>query len=243
MWQIHLLLTLCLLAGVPLPSNGQASLSLSGDVQVIEDFNDYRLGGLPTAWKYLSGRSLKPINQDIMGEHEYFVVKEENGRQFVRVHTKGEATRIIMPNEEEGFVWNLHKYPRLRWDWRVVNMPVEAREDEDDLNDTPAAVYVTFSVNFFGIPRSIKYTYSSTLPVGSVVSFRGLKVLVVASGKEGFNKWLQAERNVAKDYRELFGKKPPKHPLSIALWSDSDNTDAVTDADFDNLVLLPASDK
>lgn len=219
------------------PDDGHADEAL-----VVEDFSSYEHGDIPTGWKYLSGRSLKPVTDRIMQENEYFEIKEEDDRRFVRAHTDGEVARIIMPNEEDGLGWDITKHPRLRWDWRVVSAPEDAREDDDDLNDTPAAVYVTFSVNFFGIPKSIKYTYSSTLPVGTVVKFTGLRVLVVASGKDGFGDWLQTERNVADDYRQLYRDDPPRHPLSIALWSDSDTTGDSTDADFDNLVLLPSKE-
>lgn len=210
---------------------------------IVEDFSSYQPGDIPTGWKYLSGRSLKPVTDKIMGESEYFKIREEGNRRFVRVHTQDEVARIIMPNEEGGLEWDIDEHPRLRWDWRVLSAPENAREDDDDLNDTPAAVYVTFSINFFGIPKSIKYTYSSTLPVGTVVKFTGLRVLVVASGKEGFGRWLRMERNVAQDYRDLYGDDPPEHPLSIALWSDSDTIGDTTDADFDNLVLLPPRDR
>jgi hypothetical protein len=206
---------------------------------VIEDFEGYAPGNYPTGWKYLSGRSLAPVTQEIMNESEYFMIERENDRQFVRVFTKGEAARIILPNEKGSFQWDVTTHPRLRWDWRVLRAPEKAREDRDALNDTPAAVYVTFSVNFFGIPRSIKYTYSSTLPVGTVVSFRGLKVLVVASGKNGFGEWMSVERDVAADYRELYGGEPPREPLSIALWSDSDTIGGISEAAFDSLELLP----
>lgn len=207
---------------------------------VVENFDAYESGDIPTGWRYLSGRSLEPVTDAIMSETEYFVIKREGDRKFVQVYTEGEAARIILPNEKGSFRWDIRTHPRLRWDWRVQEAPANAREDRDELNDTPAAVYVTFSINFFGIPQSIKYTYSSTLPVGTVVSFRGLKVLVVASGKNGFDKWMSIERDVASDYRELYGGSPPREPLSIALWSDSDTIGGVTRADFDALELLPS---
>ncbi len=210
------------------------------DAMIIEDFDGYQPGDIPTGWKYLSGRSLEPVTEEFMRDDEYFVIKRENERQFARAYTKGEVVRIILPNKKGGYTWDITEYPRLRWDWRVLEAAENAREDRDEFNDTPAAVYVTFSVNFFGIPRSIKYTYSSTLPVGTVVSFRGLKVLVVASGRNGFGEWVGVERNVAADYRELFGGSPPAEPLSIALWSDSDTIGGTSRADFDTLKLLPA---
>jgi len=35
----------------------------------------------------------------------------------------------------------------------------------------------------------------------------------------------------------VFKKDPPNEPLSIMLWSDTDNTQQVAEVDFDNIVL------
>lgn len=212
-----------------------------GDTLWVEDFEQFGTGAVPHTWKFLRDRELLPVTEQIMSEGEWFRIREEDGRRFARVHTEGEAIQIIHPTSEE-FPWTLESHPRLRWDWRVLEAPLEANERESGRNDTAAAVYVTFKINWLGIPRSIKYTYSSSLPVGSVVSFTGLKVLVVASGPDGFGEWLREERNLVEDYRRVYGGDPPNEPLSIALWSDSDSVGGTTTADFDEIVLLPAED-
>ena len=209
--------------------------------KVVEDFEAYEVGGSPTAWNVIKdGRELVPVPPVPRSADEYFEVREEDGNKYAHAYTKGEATTLILVNGE-GFTWDLKYRPVLRWAWRATALPEGAREDEKDLNDTGAAVYVTFSQDWLGRPRSIKYTYSSTLPVGTVVSQGRLKALVVASGESG--EWTSVMRNVAEDYRRLFGKEPPDEPISIALWSDSDNTGGPAEADFDDLTLLPASAK
>jgi hypothetical protein len=87
-------------------------------------------------------------------------------------------------------------------------------------------------------PRAIKYAYSANLPVGTIVSYGKLKVIVVSSGLDGHGSWKHIERNVLSDYREAFGDEPPSRPLSIRLWGDSDNTKSVVEAEFDNIMLL-----
>lgn len=205
---------------------------------VVEDFDQYKVGGIPTEWKRFKGKGLAPLTPDYMLKDEYFVVKQEDGRKFVRVFTDKAVIRIVRPNGE-GFNWNLRTHPRLRWDWRALKLPANAREDH--LNDTGAALYVTFKYNFIGTPRSIKYSYSSSLPVGTVLTYSGLKVLVVASGRDGFGKWLHMERDVVADYRRFWGGAPPERPLSIMMWSDSNDSKGTAEADFDDIMLLPAS--
>lgn len=78
-------------------------------------------------------------------------------------------------------------------------------------------------------------------PRETVVDYGPLKVIVAASGREGFGRWVTVERDVVADYRRVFGKEPPARPLSITIWSDSDNTKDYAVVDFDDFELLPAA--
>ena len=211
---------------------------------VIDDFEEYDVGDLPSKWKRLRKRKLVPIDENYMRPNEKFTIVEEDGNKVVRVYSKGEAAHIIMANEDDGFDWDLRTHPRLRWDWRALHLPEGAHEDDDKYNDTGAALYVIFKFEGFIIkrPRAIKYSYSSSLPVGTVVDYGKLKVIVVSSAADGIGAWKTIERNVVDDYKTVFGKNPPDRPLSIRLWSDSDNTKKVGEADFDNIMLLPPKD-
>ena len=221
------------------PAAAQSAAEPEGGAKImIDDFESYPVGGLPTEWQFLSGRDLVPVSPAVMNERELFEIEEEDGNKFTRATTKDQAHRIIRANGN-GFKWNLETHPRLRWRWRAVNLPEGAREDERDLNDTGAAVYVTFSTDWLGRPKSIKYTYSSTLPIGTVVSYGPLRVLVIASAAETSGKWMTADRDILADYRQLFGGDAPTEPLSITLWSDSDTIGTTAVADFDDIQLLP----
>jgi hypothetical protein len=222
-----------------LPAHGDTSTTQD---LTIEDFESYRDGGLPTRWKYLQERELQWVEPRHMRENERFFVVEEPGNKYLRAFTHGEAVHLTMVNEREGFDWDIREYPVLRWDWRARQLPAGASESQESTNDTGLALYVFFSFEGFIIrrPKGIKYTYSSTLPVGTVLKHDKLRVMVVANGKEGFGEWMQVERNVVEDYRAVFGGSPPDRPISIRLWSDSDNTDGFGEGDFDNIVLVSA---
>jgi len=208
---------------------------------LIDDFESDDDGGLPNRWRMLRDRKLIPLRPSFMRPNEEFHVEEENGNRILRVFSHGEAVNIMMANDDTGFDWNIRKHPRLSWDWRALQLPENAREDDERLNDSGAALYVIFKLEGLIIRRPvvIKYVYSSTLPVGTQVSYGKLKVLVVASGLDGIGNWVHIERDVQADYRRLFNDDPPKRPLSIRLWSDSDNTNTAARADFDNIKFLP----
>ena len=210
----------------------------SRDVMLIDDFEAYNDGDLPSRWKYLEEKGLVQVEPRHMRPDEEFYIVQEGENKFVRAYTEGEAVHLSMANEEDGFDWNINTHPYLSWDWRANKLPEGAREDSPRLNDAGLGFYVIFS--FKGLikrPVSIKYTYSSTLPVGTVLKQGKLRVIVVSNGKEGFGEWVHIERNVLEDYRNVFGDSPPDRPLSIRLWSDSDNTDQVGEGDFDNIML------
>ncbi len=207
---------------------------------LVDDFEAYQPDGLPTKWKYLDEKKeVVFVEPQHMRPNERFFIVKENGNQFVRAYAKGESVRIIMP-AQEGLGWDLSAHPKLRWDWRANALPKGADETRNRLNDTGGAVYVVFAMNRLLGPRQIKYTYSSTLPVGTVKSYNlgRMKVIVVASAADGFGEWMTIERDVMADYCKVFGSEPPERPLSIMLWSDSDNTGDDAEVDFDNITLM-----
>ena len=206
---------------------------------LIDDFEGYNDGELPLRWKYLEEDGLVQVEPHHMRPDEEFFVVQEDGNKFLRAFTQGEAVHLSMANEED-FEWNLKTHPYLSWDWRANKLPEGASEDNPKLNDAGLGFYVTFYFKkglLLRRPVSIKYTYSSSLPVGTILKQGTLRVIVVSNGKEGYGNWVNIERNVWKDYRKAFGGTPPDRPLSIRLWSDSDDTGKIGEGDFDNIML------
>lgn len=210
---------------------------------IVEDFEGVPVGEVPENWGYAErDGSLTPMEEK-MGEDVRFYVVAEEGEKMLRGESDGRSLRMSLPanGEHGGIRWDLEAYPRLRWSWRAHELPEGAREDRSGLNDTGAAIYVTFETNWLGLPRSIKYTYSSTLPVGTVVEFTGLRVIVVSSGAGGSSgRWLTVERDVVQDYKNVFGRSAPEVPIGISLWTDSTETDTSSKVDFGTIELRPA---
>lgn len=212
------------------------------NVQLIDDFEAHETGTVPGGWSYLHDKKMVPLTEEHMREKERFTVVRDGTRQVLRVYTHDEAVHISLVNGEERLDWDLETHPVLAWEWNARKLPPGAREDQDQLNDSAAGVYVIFSMEGFIIkrPKTIKYVYSSTLPAGTVVSYGKLKVIVVSDGTTAESGWQYIRRDVAQDYRDVFGDDPPRRPLSIRLWGDSDNTGAEAEVDFDNIRLVPS---
>lgn len=234
-----MLAVLCPVLLQPLDATGQSDGARG---IMLDDFERYEEGGLPIRWSYLHDRRLVKLTEEYMRPNERFTVVSDRGNKVLRVQTEGEAVHLTLANGTDTLDWRLSDLPVLTWEWRALSLPSGAREDNDSLNDSAAALYVVFSIEGFLVkrPKSIKYVYSSVLPEGTVVSYGKLKVVVVSSG--GTDGWKSVRRNLVEDYRTLFGEAPPDRPLSIRLWGDSDNTGERAVADFDNIRLLPASE-
>ena len=233
--------TVCLVAiayqmlAVPDTARGQSGTG-SGAARlpdlVFDDFEAHAPGGIPQGWDWIERREAHPFTPDRNTDQRSFLVEEEHGNRFIRVTTTDAWHRIIRVNDHPR-MWSLPLRPCLSWAWRAVRLPEGAREDR--VNDTGAAIYVYFGRDWLGRPRSLKYSYSSSLPVGTEMEFGPLRLIVVSSGLDGTGDWLTVQRNVLDDYRRLFDREPPSQPAFIALWSDSDSTDDRAIADFDDL--------
>lgn len=222
------------------------SSSLSAQVKkvVIEDFEGETFNELPLNWYDQRGDSkTQDFSDSERFKYKYRVV-EEYGNHFLRY----EGTKAMHLNyplvDKEGI--NINETPILMWDWRIHEIPEGGNEENDKTNDAAASIYVVFDLGkvlFRKVPKSIRYTWSSSLPVGQELSkfFGNQKIIVIGSGKEGLGEWKSFQRNIVDDYTRLFGDPPPSKPLAILILSDGDNTQSYVKADYDNIILKSVS--
>ena len=220
--------------GVPTGAEAQSSNA------VIDNFEQDGDGDYPSNWVYVtSGGDVYDVSREMDDDDEWARVQKEDGRSFLRTYAEGTALRITARNDEE-FDWSLNEKPWLEWTWRINNYPEGADETRKSANDTAAAIYVTFGTDWLGRPKSIKYTFSSTLGIGTTDQQGPLRLMVIDSpSNQGVGDWTTIRRNIPADYRQLFGEDPPNDPISITIWSDSDTISGqVSSADFDEIRLL-----
>ena len=231
-----------LLVRVPSSASAQESNQAERSTEaprpvIIDDFESEAPGTFPDGWVYVTRDREIESYEEARDSGETVMVKEEDGNRFVRVVTRDAVARYTKRNGTD-FDWTLGARPILKWRWRAVELPAGASEKEE--NDVGAAVYVTFGTDWLGRPKSIKYTYSSSLSVGTTVDFGSLHVIVVDSRPESeIGTWETVTRDVADDYKQVFGEEPPSRPSGITFWGDSDTTHNTSRADFDDLRLLP----
>ena len=221
---------------VPLARTGGGGL-------LVEDFESTPLGELPSGW-YNRDFTVQITSPEESYKYRYEVVEEAGNRFLFYNHT--DAHHMNFPL---GRRTNLHleQTPILSWKWRVNKLPENASEMDDKRNDAAASIYVVFDMGkvafFKKVPKSIRYTWSSTLPKGheSSLFFGNQKIVVVESGVQHLGMWKTFRRNVAEDYRRLFGEEAPERPLAILILSDGNSTGSVAEAAYDDIIFYPDS--
>jgi hypothetical protein len=120
-------------------------------------------------------------------------------------------------------------------------LPVGGDERSKNTNDSAAGVYVVFDSKV--VPRVIKYVWSSTLPAGTQITspvYWRSRVEVLQSGPPNqAGEWREETVNIYEDYKKFFESEPGE-VQGIAILTDSDVTQSVAEADYDDFTLFAA---
>lgn len=229
---------------------GQSDYSSDHEVHFLEDFQDDTVGHFPYGWYDRDGNKLL-INHDPEEQRTYkYHIDQEGNNKFLRYEgTQAKHINFPLIDEREKNIYdiNIYETPILSWQVRAHSLPQNADETSGDYNDSVASVYVVFDMGrvalFKKVPKSIRYTWSSTLPEGKTASkfFGNQQIIVVKSGSQDTGKWITFERNLVEDYRRMFGDAPPKNPMAILILSDGNSTGSFVKADFDDIILKPSN--
>jgi len=151
------------------------------------------------------------------------------------------------------------EYPMVQWRWKITNVLKKGDVTTKGGDDYPARLYITFEYDpeKVGLFEKAKYEtvrllYGQYPPLNSVTYIweskapKGLilpnpytdraKMIVVESGAERLNQWVDEERNVYDDYRQAFGEEPPMIS-GVAIMTDTDNTGESATAYYGDIIF------
>ena len=186
---------------------------------------------------------------------EYRLVRDSQGTQVVEARTDGGASGLIARLD-------LDPGERLilRWRWKVSNVYQAGDARRKDGDDYPARLYVAFRFEdehagfferlkrgtvkaLFGeeLPgNALNYIWANRLPQGRMVAnpyIDQTMMVAVTSGRERVGQWVTVERDLVADYRQAFGKAPPRI-VGIGIMSDADNTGEAATAWYGDIELI-----
>ncbi len=198
---------------------------------VLEDFEDGLIDSLPVDWKWKGSDNKK---------HKPYAVRADGDNHYLEARDQGES--VILAKEIK---WDLEEYPYVSFRLQIIEIPEGGDERNDKTVDSAAGIYFTYKRKLGLIPESVKYVWSSTLPVGSAVLRNGTGrpwMVVVGTGREQLGEWRTYVFDLREAYRDTFGGNPPDTPLGIGVLSDANSTKSHAFANYDDIRALRHAD-
>lgn len=237
------LAALILAAPPPLGARDDTRGDLREDVLLRDDFTDL-LRWMPRTF------------QDIE-RHTAYTIETVQGGYALRAASNASASGLTMTR-----TWDVHRFPRLRFRWKVDGVYAAGDATRKDGDDFPLRVYVVFgwegeSMDLGDVVAyRVAKLFSDEAPPHSALTYvwanraHGRDVIPSAytsrsmlvplrHGAEQAGTWFVEDRDVLADYRRAFDRAPPA-TATLAVMNDSDNTGeaAVSWLDFVEIYAL-----
>ena len=195
-----------------------------------EDFNAAEKDGLPVNWQEEGSKFGVP-------ETQCQVVKLPDGTTVLQVKCNKSTGGVIVAPKV-----NLNKTPIMRWRWRLINYPNGADGRDPKKDDQPIGIYLGMEDGFLK-KKSLAYRWEDLTPKGFEGTVTYAKILTVhyitmRDNKTKAGEWVTETRNVAEDFKRVYGKIPKKFALSVI--GNSQYTKSNTVAELDFIEFLPA---
>lgn len=159
------------------------------------------------------------------GKTVYDVVTEPDGVSALRVQSRSSASAFYRKTAVPVSV-----RPVLNWQWKATEFPSVkpgGRLGDRAGDDFAARIYVIFKGRSLLASDVIEYIWDPRFEPGtSAVSdySKHIRLLVVRNAPPADGGWAEESRDIAADYRKLFGKAPSCDIQAVAVMADSDNS-------------------
>ncbi len=185
--------------------------------------------GVPTGWEL----------KEFVGESSVELVRGDSG---LAIRLRSDKSSFALHRD---VVLDIRRQPTLTWSWKVARLPLAGDVRDPQRDDQAAQVYVVFPR--WPSPRTssdvIGYVWDSRAPVGTTLVHPrapNVRIVVVESGAAKLGTWVREQRNVAADFKALFGREPTRLG-KVALMTDSNDTRGDAEALFGDLLFAPAN--
>ena len=186
---------------------------------------------------------------------EYTVVSDQ-GKKVLHARAAGSASGLMQKLNIDPL-----QDSRLTWEWRISRLVESADNHDRTREDAPARVILGFDGNKDDLPfadqimfeaaraitgreipyATLMYIRARKAPVDTVISNSRsgrVKMIVVATGKDGVGEWRSFSRDIVADYERAFGEKPGRL-IGVGVLTDTDNTGETVEAWYRDIQLTP----
>ncbi len=194
-----------------------------------ENFANLPIGKLPKNWKFEKHLGTPKTS--------FKIENQLNGRVLAIDAVKSSGAIVTVPKGVD-----LNKTPILRWRWRAISLPPNADGRTGGKDDQAIAIYVGMNSGIFG-KKTLAYRWETETPrhISAKTSY-GLGMIKVnwfclRNKYDKLGTWYTEERNIANDFKKIYGFIPKKFALSIA--ANSQYTVSSTKAELQWLEFVP----
>jgi hypothetical protein len=197
---------------------------------------------VPSEWSTWTMSRLRALSQ--------YQLVNDGGATVLKGYAKNSASGLLHDLDLD-----VRERPILSWRWKVMDLA----PSEDSPDDSPVRILVNFDGDRSKLPFSdrlfydqfrlftgndlpyagVMYVWGSKTPKdGSVVNkyTTRIKIIAVESGREKLGQWLAESRNVADDFRHLFGEEPGRI-VSVGLMTEAEAGGRALEAYYGDLAF------
>ncbi len=195
---------------------------------------------LPKWFPFSTERSLNEWEIKIFSGRVIYEVETDSVDGSLHALSKSSASAIFYKIRQR---FKAQDYPMLSWKWRVIKFPDQEKlknRQGIERDDYAARVYVIFPSIFIFSSKVLEYVWDEAAPLENISDspYSGnIKLIVAHSSRDDIGRWVFEERNILDDYRKAFGRDPALRVGAIALMSDADTIDDVSEAYFDDIKI------
>lgn len=241
--KVNLVLFICFIAStLPLLASEKNQMVLGAFSQQVKT--------LPKSWMPLTFGSIE--------EYTSYTLVDDQNINVIKAESNESASGLT---KEISF--HPKEYPYLSWRWKV-NKSISGTDVTSKSGDDYAArVYVMFKYELKDLPKAeqsrvnwykffngklpplatLNYIWANKAAVGDIVSSPytdRVKMVIMQNKDSALQEWHLEERNIYEDYKKAFGEEP-KGVISLAIMTDTDNTNAMAEAYFGDIVVSKVS--
>jgi hypothetical protein len=128
---------------------------------------------------------------------------------------------------------------QFSWKWKIDKIPAGGSDDTKKTFDHTGRVFVAFKT-LIGPPRTINYVWGNVAKAGETFhhpSSGRSRFVVLQSGNAKAGQWIAESRDLAADWKLLFGNDDPPEIVGLGFMSDSDGTKTTVTGWYDDFVL------
>jgi hypothetical protein len=161
-------------------------------------------------------------------------IRKEGTNSFLEARANGSASGLAVKLDSISADRTV-----LRWRWKIDRVPPGGSDSEIKKFDHSARLFVAFKT-LIGPPRSVNYVWANEVAVGKTFehprSGRS-RFVVLESGNARAGEWITEERDLAADWKRLFGEEKVPAIVGLGFMTDSDGTKSSVTGNYDEIEL------